>query len=74
MCFGGLRLLLHKAKTASAEWRDEADEVSEFESEAVKGKVQRTHQFHVQDAPVTGDCGVHSANSDARLAARFWKS
>jgi len=27
---GGLRLLLHKAKTASAKWRDGADEVSEF--------------------------------------------
>ena len=25
-----VRLLLHKAKTASAEWRDGGDEVSEF--------------------------------------------
>ena len=40
VCFGGLRLLLHKAKTASAKWRDEADEVSESKCEAVKAKVR----------------------------------
>ena len=40
MLVDDVRLLLHKAKTTSAEWRDEADEVSESKSEAVKAKVR----------------------------------